>query len=135
MPSSLDKRIAKYKAKSAKEIRIKYAIEYKAKRKPVNKLSTSKKKKDKLRKQFRLEQDNRCAICGDFFFQRKTCLDHCHTTKRYRGLLCYNCNTGIGKLKENLMIIARAIEYISKWKDEIYWEAIKKKYPNGADDS
>lgn len=135
MTSSLDKRIARYKALDAKKITIKFQEEYNPHyKKKNNYFEKRKQNRVKLRKQFRLDQDNRCAICGDFFHDRKTCLDHCHTTKRYRGLLCYNCNTGIGKLKENFYIFQNAIEYIEKWRDDIYWEAVRKKYPNGAED-
>ena len=39
-------------------------------------------------------------------------VDHCHTTGRIRGLLCADCNTGIGKLKEDRNIFLAAIQYL-----------------------
>lgn len=63
------------------------------------------------------EQDGKCAICqtdapggrhGTWF------IDHCHESKEVRGLLCYNCNTGLGAFKDNVHSLARAIEYLTK---------------------
>lgn len=39
-------------------------------------------------------------------------VDHCHSTGRIRGLLCADCNTGIGKLKEDKNIFLAAIQYL-----------------------
>lgn len=61
------------------------------------------------------EQDGKCAIC--FLEPGKNqylCVDHCHTTGNIRKLLCSNCNTGIGLLKEDPEILASAIKYLSQ---------------------
>jgi hypothetical protein len=42
--------------------------------------------------------------------------DHNHTTQKNRGLLCGNCNRGIGNLRESPAILHRAIEYLNQWK-------------------
>jgi hypothetical protein len=60
-------------------------------------------------------QNNRCALCstdvpggvGTFH------VDHCHDTGRVRGLLCMDCNTGIGKLKDSPELLSRAIDYLT----------------------
>jgi hypothetical protein len=59
-----------------------------------------------------------CAICGEHNSSQKKdlSLDHCHNTKKIRGFLCDNCNTGIGKFKDNINIMLKAIEYIVKHK-------------------
>jgi hypothetical protein len=59
-------------------------------------------------------QQGKCAICLETQdkFSRNLHVDHCHTTGKVRGLLCSNCNTAIGKLKENIIILDRAKEYI-----------------------
>lgn len=58
------------------------------------------------------KQNNKCAICGEV--AKKTLdIDHCHTTDKVRGLLCNNCNRGIGHLKENINILKKAIEYLT----------------------
>lgn len=56
-----------------------------------------------------LRQQNRCAICD---LEKKLYLDHNHSTGNIRGLLCLNCNTGIGSLKDNPDILERARDYI-----------------------
>lgn len=68
------------------------------------------------------EQDNKCAICGKEESRKRRfseevcplCIDHCHTTGKIRGLLCHDCNTGIGKLKDNIVLLESAIRYLRK---------------------
>jgi len=61
-------------------------------------------------------QDNKCAICGNAFKNRKdTCVDHDHNTGQIRQLLCFNCNIGIGKFKDSIDLVNRALGYLEKW--------------------
>src|SRR5882672_1412366 len=47
-------------------------------------------------------QNNRCAICKKLPEPYKSLyVDHNHTTNKVRGLLCSNCNTALGFLKED----------------------------------
>lgn len=59
------------------------------------------------------QQDNKCSIC---LTPTKTnvslCVDHNHDTGEVRGLLCQPCNSGIGFLKDDPTILARAINYL-----------------------
>ena len=60
-------------------------------------------------------QNGLCAICGtdDPGSNRKNwCVDHDHKTGRIRGLLCNNCNRGIGLLKEDLFVFESAMVYL-----------------------
>jgi len=41
-------------------------------------------------------------------------VDHCHSTNKVRGLLCTNCNTLIGKAKDNVLILHSAIKYLER---------------------
>ena len=59
-----------------------------------------------------LSQNNLCAICNKPS-DKTLHIDHDHATGMVRGLLCHNCNTGIGMLQEDLIILNRAIEYLS----------------------
>ncbi len=52
-----------------------------------------------------------CGICGDPM--RRPVLDHCHQTMIVRGLLCSNCNVGLGQFKDNVGILSSAINYIT----------------------
>lgn len=55
-----------------------------------------------------------CAICGtsDTGKRKAFAVDHCHHTGKIRGLLCSNCNTGIGNLRDDIGLLERAIEYL-----------------------
>jgi hypothetical protein len=59
-----------------------------------------------------LSQNNICAICHKPS-DKTLHIDHDHVTGRVRGLLCSNCNTGIGFFKEDIDSLASAIEYLS----------------------
>ncbi|WP_329389638.1 endonuclease VII domain-containing protein [Streptomyces sp. NBC_01716] len=45
-------------------------------------------------------------------------VDHCHETGRVRGVLCFNCNSAIGKLGDNPDTLRRATAYLegNAWK-------------------
>jgi len=45
-------------------------------------------------------------------------VDHCHQTGRVRGVLCFNCNSAIGKLGDDPDAVRRAAAYLegSSWK-------------------
>ena len=60
-----------------------------------------------------------CAICGRHQEEltRSLAIDHCHKTKTIRGLLCDNCNPGIGYFKESVELLIKAIEYLGKFKN------------------
>ena len=61
------------------------------------------------------EQNNKCWICRKEFENDKCAyVDHCHQTKKIRGLLCHSCNSGLGYFKDNIENLKQAIEYLSK---------------------
>lgn len=68
--------------------------------------------------QMEREQRHRCAICRTHKseFARKLAVDHCHDTKKVRGLLCSRCNVGIGQFKESEKLLLAAIEYLQTHK-------------------
>ena len=63
-------------------------------------------------------QNYTCAICGSTEIgtkhQKNFHVDHCHTTKKVRGLLCKSCNIMLGEAKDDPRIISRAIEYLER---------------------
>ena len=62
------------------------------------------------------EQEGCCAICGAHNSGLKKGLagDHDHETNKPRGLLCGNCNRGIGFFKDNISHLEKAIAYLRK---------------------
>ena len=71
--------------------------------------------------EYRLKlQNGVCAICGspETIVDNRTkeirnlAVDHCHTTKKVRGLLCMGCNQGIGNFRDNPDFLAKAISYL-----------------------
>ncbi len=60
-------------------------------------------------------QDGKCGICLRRLYSKRYkafCVDHVHETGEVRGLLCHNCNRGIGLLKDSPMNLMRAIKWI-----------------------
>lgn len=63
-----------------------------------------------------------CAIClekdkGDKRY-RNLFLDHCHSTGKVRGLLCKNCNYGLGNFKDNIELFSKAIKYLQNFQSQ-----------------
>lgn len=60
------------------------------------------------------KQSCKCAICSvhQDELPRGLYIDHNHDTGEVRGLLCNNCNTALGMLKENVDLFNKAIEYL-----------------------
>lgn len=64
----------------------------------------------------RAHQNDSCAICmtrmpggkGDWH------MDHDHKSKRARGLLCQNCNIGLGNFKDDPEKLNKAARYLRK---------------------
>lgn len=68
--------------------------------------------------------DGKCGICGDGFpittrdllvnGHRGVDIDHCHDSKRVRGLLCHQCNIGLGSFRDNPQALMNAARYIQR---------------------
>jgi hypothetical protein len=66
-------------------------------------------------------QNNKCAICRGTQRNKRTKyfdVDHSHKTGKVRGLLCTNCNQGIGKFQDNKELLLRAYNYLEDSEDE-----------------
>lgn len=56
-------------------------------------------------------QGGRCAICKS---HEPLVIDHDHKTHKVRGLLCDDCNVGIGKLQDSVRLLEAALSYLGK---------------------
>jgi hypothetical protein len=62
------------------------------------------------------KQENKCAICDiKLTKDRHTCVDHCHSTNKIRGILCTNCNILLGQAKDSIKILKSAQKYLNKY--------------------
>lgn len=61
--------------------------------------------------QMKRKQRGRCLICNRRPLNA-LCVDHCHTTGKVRGLLCRDCNRGLGDFKDMVSRLRSAIEYL-----------------------
>lgn len=54
----------------------------------------------------------RCEVCG-IKADSELSVDHCHHTGVVRGLLCRNCNLGLGNFNDDPAVMLKAISYIT----------------------
>jgi hypothetical protein len=67
-------------------------------------------------------QNGKCDICGKeevaIHNSTKTpiklAVDHCHSTTKIRGLLCQDCNRGLGHFHDDIIRMESAIKYLRK---------------------
>lgn len=94
---------------------------YKAIKRKANPIKESlRKRKQKLKSNYDMTiedydklystQQGNCLICNTY--HRKLSIDHCHDTGLVRGLLCSNCNSGLGMFKDNSILLLKAVEYL-----------------------
>lgn len=65
-------------------------------------------------------QGNKCAICESKIGNSRTSrlfVDHCHSSKKIRGLLCSSCNHGLGQFKDSPKLLRKAISYLTSDED------------------
>ena len=63
------------------------------------------------------KQKGVCSICSKPQLTKRLYIDHNHTTGKIRGLLCENCNRGLGMFKDDKNILLSAIGYLDKIHD------------------
>ncbi len=54
-----------------------------------------------------------CQICNKKVADKDKCVDHDHETGIIRGILCMQCNTGLGNFYDDIDRIANAIKYLT----------------------
>ena len=72
------------------------------------------------------QQNGLCKICENPESRMSRCgtrttnlsVDHCHLTNVVRGLLCFDCNTGLGKFKDSQKLLHKAALYLNETQKE-----------------
>lgn len=65
-------------------------------------------------------QGYRCAICrsdkagGAVNDRYSWHVDHCHKTRRMRGLLCTHCNLALGRVRDSTELLRAMLAYLEK---------------------
>ncbi len=66
-------------------------------------------------------QNGCCAICGveeiaqrEMWPTRRMPVDHDHKADKVRGILCHNCNVGLGHFRDDPKLLMAAAEYLIK---------------------
>lgn len=66
------------------------------------------------------EQNGLCAICGIILESglpsKAASADHDHETGKARGILCRKCNLMLGLVKDDIVLLEKAIIYLNFWK-------------------
>lgn len=60
-------------------------------------------------------QNPGCGSTNPGSKNKEWCLDHCHDSKKFRGILCMHCNSLLGYGKDDPDILAGAIEYLERF--------------------
>jgi len=65
-------------------------------------------------------QNHKCAVCNldTRKLKRKLYVDHCHISGKVRKLLCLQCNTALGMLKEDINTIENLKNYIKEYQHD-----------------
>jgi hypothetical protein len=64
------------------------------------------------------KQNGKCKICTtDLVMVGKNAnnivsVDHCHDTGKVRGLLCRQCNAGLGQFRDDPELLKKAVDYL-----------------------
>ena len=69
-------------------------------------------------------QQGKCAICrSEETIKRrgklmKLAVDHDHATGKIRALLCANCNILLGRARDRVEVLERAITYLKRYREK-----------------
>lgn len=73
--------------------------------------------RDELKEKYAYLKTDFCDCCGNTH-EKSLVLDHDHNTLKFRGWICDCCNTGLGKLGDDLAGVERALNYLKRHYDK-----------------
>ena len=71
------------------------------------------------------KQGHKCAICNCRQLYQRLAVDHDHKTGMVRGLLCTNCNRGLGRFFDSVLRLRAAAAYVEKANET--WQKVTNK--------
>src|SRR5208337_3813208 len=54
-----------------------------------------------------------CQCCGKKC-STKWCVDHCHRTKKFRGIIGHSCNVALGFVRDDIKVLRKLAKYLGK---------------------
>ncbi len=60
-----------------------------------------------------MTEQTHCDLCKEEIIV-KSCIDHDHVTGKVRGVLCPNCNNGLGMFKDSQVLLYTAADYLKR---------------------
>lgn len=79
----------------------------------LNKFTTDPEERAKARQSLETF-DGHCDCCGAMTPTDKWRLDHDHATGKFRGIICFHCNVGLGCFFDDIEKMQAAMAYIQK---------------------
>ena len=69
------------------------------------------------------EQGGACKICGkkesNLKGRKVLCIDHCHKSNLFRGLICFKCNIALGSVNDDIGRLKNMILYLEEFKKKV----------------
>ncbi len=83
------------------------------------------------------KQDYRCACCKIHIneYGQNFHVDHHHDSGKIRGLLCFNCNAGIGSLGDTIEGVLQAYNYLKNCEESLLTNALVSDSMNSSDNT
>lgn len=84
----------------------------------------------KMKKEYRTDvpKSQSCDICQQLASELKKGLafDHDHKTGKFRGWLCFPCNSALGLAKDNIEILLAMVEYLKKSREDAIRDTVSE---------
>ena len=128
------KEIAKRRRQRNKYVLLRYAKEWRDSPRNSDKILAYRLKHYNLTIEQYKAMGNICSICGSYpkgtKLESRLFVDHDHETGKVRGLLCNNCNVGISRFQDSVVLLACAMSYLYKYQhnSEAYEEPIRNPF-------
>jgi len=58
------------------------------------------------------KQGGKCKLCNRGLDALRATIDHCHTSGYVRGVICNECNVGLGHFNDSVVRLLQAIRYL-----------------------